>query len=298
MNRNLLRQILVMVFVIATIIVNGLANALPINGQQTGDISDRFDVFFVPAGYVFSIWGLIYAGLIAYAIYQILPAQRDNPRLRSIDVPFYVASLANIVWIFLWHYEFFALTMVVMVILLVSLIVIYLRLGIGRTLPPSGERWFVQLPFSVYLGWITVATVANATSLLDFVNWNGFGISEQTWFLIMLAVAVVVARVDDVDAGRRGLPAGAGVGVRRHRREAQRQRRGRNGVVGGDGRSTVVRGGGHYPASPGRTGIGPGGGGVATARPRSLHRAAYLETKEARRYVRAGGPPLILMLVT
>ena len=192
MNRNLLRQILVLVFVIATIIVNGLANALPINGLQTGDISDRFDVFFVPAGYVFSIWGLIYAGLIAYAIYQILPAQRDNARLRSIDIPFYVASLANITWIFLWHYEYFALTMAVMVILLLSLITIYLRLNIGRSLPPAGERWFVQLPFSVYLGWITVATIANATTLLDYLNWNGFGISEQTWFLIMLVVAVVV----------------------------------------------------------------------------------------------------------
>jgi hypothetical protein len=192
-NRNLLRQILVMVSVIATIIVNGLANALPINGQQTGDISDRFDVFFVPAGYVFSIWGLIYVGLVAYAVYQILPAQRDNPRLRSIDILFYVSSAANIIWIFLWHYEYFVLTMVVMVILLLSLIAIYQRLGIGLTRPPAGERWFVHLPFSIYLGWITVATIANATSVLDFVNWNRFGISEQTWFLIMLAVALVVA---------------------------------------------------------------------------------------------------------
>ena len=193
MNRNLLRQILVLVAVVSTIIVNGLANALPINGQQTGDISDRFDVFFVPAGYVFSIWGLIYVGLIAYGIFQALPAQRDNAQLRAIDIPFYVASLANIVWIFLWHYEYFALTLAVMLILLVSLITIYLRLNIGRSQPPAAERWFVHLPFSIYLGWITVATIANATSLLDYLSWNGFGISEQTWFVIMLAVALVVA---------------------------------------------------------------------------------------------------------
>lgn len=193
MYQNRVRQILVIVAVVSTIIVNGLANALPINGQQTGDISDRFDVLFVPAGYVFSIWGLIYLGLAAYAVYQALPAQRDNARLRSIDVPFYVASLANIGWIFLWHYEYFALTLVVMIILLVSLITIYLRLNIGRSQPPALERWLVHVPFSIYLGWITVATVANATTLLDYLGWNGFGLSDVTWFLIMLAVALVVA---------------------------------------------------------------------------------------------------------
>ena len=193
MNRNLLRQILVLIAVIATIVVNGLANALPINGQGTGEISDRFDVYFVPAGYVFSIWGLIYVGLVAYAVYQATPAQRDNARLRSIDVPFYVASLANIVWIFLWHYEYFVLTLAAMLILLVSLITIYLRLDIGRSQPSPSERWLVHLPFSVYLGWITVATIANATSLLDFLGWNGFGLSEEFWLVIMLAAALVVA---------------------------------------------------------------------------------------------------------
>lgn len=193
MNTNLLRQILVVVSVIATIIVNGLANALPINGQGTGEISDSFDVLFVPAGYVFSIWGLIYLGLVAYAIYQVLPAQRNNPRLRSIDIPFYVASLANITWIFLWHYEQFALSMVVMLILLASLIVIYLRLGIGRTAFPTWERWTVALTFSIYLGWITVATIANATILLEYIGWNRWGLSEVTWFLIMLVTALIVA---------------------------------------------------------------------------------------------------------
>ena len=193
MNRNLVRQILVVVAVIATIVVNGLANALPINGQNTGDISDRFDVFFVPAGYVFSIWGLIYVGLIAYAVYQVLPSQRDNTRLRSIDVPFYVASAANITWIFLWHYEYFPLTLAAMLVLLASLIVIYLRLDIGRRQPPAGERWLVHLPFSIYLGWITVATIANVTTLLDYLGWNGFGVSEETWLVIMLVAALAIA---------------------------------------------------------------------------------------------------------
>ena len=193
MNRDTLRQILIVVAVAATIVVNGLASTSLINGRQTGAISDMFPVLFTPAGYVFSIWGLIYLGLIAYAVFQALPAQRENPRLRSIGNLFLVASLANIVWIFLWQYLQFPLTIVAMLILLGALIGIYLRLDIGRSQPPRAERWLVNLTFSIYLGWITVATIANATILLSYLNWNGFGISEQVWLVIMLAAALVIA---------------------------------------------------------------------------------------------------------
>jgi hypothetical protein len=193
MKTSILRQVLVVVAVIATIVVNGLANALPINDQTTGEISDRFDVYFVPAGYVFSIWGLIYLGLIGYAIYQALPAQRDNPRLARIAPWFILSSVANITWIFLWHYEQFVLTLLAMFTLLGSLIAIYVELGIGRTPVSTGEKWLVRVPFSIYLGWISVATIANITSTLEYVNWGGWGISEQSWAVIMLAVAVVLA---------------------------------------------------------------------------------------------------------
>jgi translocator protein len=192
-NKDTLRQISIAVAVVATIFVNGLANALPINGRQTGEISDMFPVYFVPAGYVFSIWGLIYLGLIVYAVFQALPAQRSNPRLRSIGTLFLVASAANIAWIFLWQYLYFGLTMVAMLILLGALVGIYLRLDIGRSNPPRSERWLVNLTFSIYLGWITVATIANATALLNYLNWNGFGISDQAWLVIMLAAALVIA---------------------------------------------------------------------------------------------------------
>lgn len=192
MRKDTVRQLLVLLSVIATIIVNGLATALPLNGQTTGEISDRFDVFFVPAGYVFSIWGLIYVGLIAYAIYQLLPAQANNDDLRGIGALFILSSLANIAWIFLWHYEQFPLTVVAMAILLLCLIAIYLRLGIGRKQVSSGMRWFVHLPFSLYLGWITVATIANVSSLLYIWNWSGWGISAEAWALIMLVIATAV----------------------------------------------------------------------------------------------------------
>ena len=105
--KDTLRQISVVLTILATIVVNALANALPINGQNTGQISDRFHVYFVPAGYVFSIWGLIYLGLIAFAIFQALPSQRENPRLRKVGWWIALGGLANIAWIFLWHYEQF-----------------------------------------------------------------------------------------------------------------------------------------------------------------------------------------------
>ena len=189
MNKDLTRQIVNVLAVIIMITINILANALPINGQNTGEISDLFPVFFVPAGYVFSIWGLIYIGLLGFAVYLALPAQRENPRLRKIGYWFALSCLANSVWIFLWHYNLFPLSLLVMLVLLAALLVIYLRLDIGRTRVSTVERWCVNIPFSVYLGWITVATVANATDVLYDLGWNGFGIAPETWAVIMLIIA-------------------------------------------------------------------------------------------------------------
>ena len=195
MNRDTLRQVLVVLAVIAVIAVNIIAVALPLNGLNTGEISDRFDIFFVPAGYVFSIWSLIYIGLIAYAIYQALPGQKENPRLRSMGYLFVFSCLANIIWLFLWHYEVFLFTLVAMLALLLSLIAIYLRLDIGRGQVSTGEKWFVHIPFSIYLGWISVATIANATQLLYYLGWSGWGISPEIWAVIMLAAGVIISAV-------------------------------------------------------------------------------------------------------
>ncbi|MFC2055446.1 tryptophan-rich sensory protein [Chloroflexota bacterium] len=193
MNKDIFRQISVVVALIITIAVNVMSNALPFNGITAPEIADSFDVYFVPAGYVFSIWGVIYLGLIAYAVFQLLPAQREAPRLRQTGWWFVLSCAANSIWLILWHYGYFALSVVAMLTLLISLIVIYQRLGIGQQTVPAGERWLVQLPFSVYLGWITVATIANVTALLEFVNWSGFGISPEIWTFIMLVVAIAVA---------------------------------------------------------------------------------------------------------
>src|SRR5512143_3045800 len=153
MKKDIARQIVVVLSVLVTLVVNGLANALPLNGQNTGQISDRFNVYFVPAGYVFSIWGLIYIGLIAYAVYQALPSQRENPRLRATGWWVSLGGLANIAWSLLWNYEQLPLTLISILLLLDTLTFTYQRLGIGRTAVPQAEKWAVRIPFSIYLGW-------------------------------------------------------------------------------------------------------------------------------------------------
>jgi len=200
-KRDVLRQAVNVLAVVAVIVVNGLANALPLNGQTTGEISDRFQVYFVPAGYVFSIWGVIYLALLAFAVYQALPAQRNNPRLRRVGYLFAASCVANIAWLFLWHYEQFVLTLVAMFALLLSLITIYLQLEIGRAAVSPAEKWLVHVPFSIYLGWITVATIANVTTVLDFLGWSGWGISDQAWAVIMLLVAGALAAVVSLTRG-------------------------------------------------------------------------------------------------
>jgi TspO/MBR family len=191
--KNTVRQVVVILTVVITLVVNILADALPINHLGTGQISDMFHVYFVPAGYVFSIWGLIYIGLITYAVYQALPAQRDNPRLQATGWWISLGGLANSAWIFLWQYEKFPFTLIAMLVLLATLILTYLKLRTGKTKVSSAETWAVRVPFSIYLGWITVATVANVSDVLDFLKWNQFGISAAAWMVIILGAVLVIA---------------------------------------------------------------------------------------------------------
>ena len=190
-----MRQIVNLLSVILALTVNVLASALPLNGQNTGEISDRFQVYFVPAGYVFSIWGIIYLGWIAFTIFQFQPAQKESARLRRLGYLFALSNIANAAWLFCWHYNLFGLSVLVMLTLLGLLIASYLRLNVNRSPVSPLEYWSVDVLFSVYLGWITVATVANIADWLYFIGWDGFGISAQIWAVIMLAVASLLGLV-------------------------------------------------------------------------------------------------------
>jgi len=187
--KDTLRQITNLVTVIIALVVNILATSLPLNGQDTAEISDRFQVYFLPAGYVFSIWGIIYIGWIVFLIFQFRASQKESPRLRRLGYLFALSNLANAAWLFTWHYNYFGLGVLVMLTLLGLLITSYLRLDVNRSSTKGAEWWSVDLPFSIYLGWITVATVANVTDWLYLVEWKGFGISPPVWAVVMLAVA-------------------------------------------------------------------------------------------------------------
>ncbi|MGD8402173.1 MAG: tryptophan-rich sensory protein [Anaerolineales bacterium] len=189
MPKDTLRQLANVLSVVLALTVNILASALPLNGQNTGEISDRFDVYFVPAGYVFAIWLVIYIGWIAFAIFQFLPAQKEYPRLRNLGYWFALSGVLNAAWLFCWHYNLFGLSVLVMLALLGTLIVSYLKLDVGGKRVSFGERWIVDIPFGVYLGWVSVATIANITDWLYFINWNVLGVSSQAWAVIMLIVA-------------------------------------------------------------------------------------------------------------
>lgn len=201
MSRKQTLPFIVLLVAVVTIAFNGLANALPLNGLNTGEISDRFQTLFVPAGYVFSIWGLIYLGMLVFSVYQVLPSQLENPRIQRIRGLFVLSCLANMTWLYLWHYEHFVLTVLAMLVLLLSLIAIYLRLRIGRESVKAGESWCVRVLFSTYLGWITVATVANISTVLVFLKWDGWGLSPEVWTLIMILVAVSLSAVISLTRG-------------------------------------------------------------------------------------------------
>ncbi len=181
---------------LGVVIVNGLANALPINNKTTGELSDLYPNLFVPAGVTFSIWGIIYLLLAVFVIYQLIPSVRANAQkggfIDRIGILFFISSLANIGWIFAWHYEKVAISLLLMLILLGCLFAIYLRLNIGKAEVTKTERYLVHLPFSIYLGWITIATIANVTALLVDINWNTFGLGEQFWAVAIIIVGIAI----------------------------------------------------------------------------------------------------------
>jgi benzodiazapine receptor len=188
------KQILNWVGLVVVLAMNGLATALPLGGKTTAEISDSIPTLFTPAGYVFSIWGLIYLGLLAFAWYQSRSQERESV-VERIGYWFVASCAFNSIWIVLWHYEQVSLSLVAMLGLLVSLIAVYLRLDIGRRPVSASEKRWVHLPFSIYLGWISVATIANVSAVLYTLGWSGGPLSPEAWTAIMVSVAAVLGLV-------------------------------------------------------------------------------------------------------
>lgn len=172
---------------------NYYANAQGINENSVGSLSDKYDNFFTPSGYAFSIWGLIYIALTINAVYQLQCAfkKREATFIDKSAPMLIIANLANAAWIWLWLTERTGESVLIMVLILVALLIAVLRLNIGFGKPtPSIKRW-AWWPVSLYAGWITVATVANISAYLAKIDWE-LGLSEVNWAIAMIIVATVV----------------------------------------------------------------------------------------------------------
>lgn len=173
---------------IAIIAVNAAASIIPINGQTTGEISNRLTVLITPAGYAFSIWSIIYIALAIWIISFWIRYVKDKQVPSGLIALFFVLSAAfNIGWLLLWHYEIFIWSIVGMIGYLLSLIGLYLQYG------NSEQKLTERLPVSLNLGWISVATIVNIGYVLTYYNWSGWGLSDELWTVIMLTVATALA---------------------------------------------------------------------------------------------------------
>ncbi len=172
-----------LVFFAGMIVMNYLANALPLNGRTTGELSSAYPNLFTPAGVTFSIWGVIYLLLAGYCVVQL--SGRGLPVAERLGWLFAVSCLLNALWLVAWHYEKVPLSLAIMAGLLVTLILINLKL---KDRPPG----LTKAAFGVYLGWICIATIANVAALLVRSNWNGFGISQEAWAIAMIAAGAVI----------------------------------------------------------------------------------------------------------
>ena len=190
MNKKWGLRISTVVFLFITLTINGLSNT-DLFPTTVGDLSDTRALLFLPDGYVFAIWGLIYTGLIGYAIYQMRPVALENGVVDRVGYWFIINLIANSAWIIVFVYDIVWASTLLIIFMLITQLIIYHRLEIGKREIDWQERWAVHIPFSVYTGWVTVATVANVTTqLYVWGNITGFaGINADIWASILIVIA-------------------------------------------------------------------------------------------------------------
>lgn len=196
-NSGIGLSIATIIAIFATLIVNSLSNFFPPGGRNIGEIANTIlsGVLIIPANYAFAIWGLIYLGLIAYSIYQFRPSQRGRSTIQQVNALVILASLAQIFWVYLFTLQLFWPSVVAMLVILLPLIRINLLLRNSRESVSRERRWFARIPFSIYLAWISVATIVNVASALYISGWDGWGINDTGWTAIMLIIGTVIAAI-------------------------------------------------------------------------------------------------------
>ncbi len=177
---------------IATIVINYLSNTGLLNGNTMKTVSDKYSNYFTPAGYAFSIWGLIYLGLLGFVCYVgfgVFKKNEDHPILLKIGWWFVLSCFSNALWVFAWLYDYTGVSVLLMCVLFISLLKIVINTRMELDHHPIKSYLFVFWPFSLYFGWISVAFIANIAAFLTKINWSGWGISEVSWTIIMICIA-------------------------------------------------------------------------------------------------------------
>lgn len=186
------------IFFVSVILVNALANILPINGYNTGQVSGFYPNYFVPAGFTFSIWGIIYLLLFTYTIaftYYTIKSDKFpkvQAYLNKTNTLFLVTCILNGAWIFAWHYLQVELSVLIMLFFLTALCKIFIESNKFVQLLKPTQVFLLITPFTIYLGWISVATIANFTALFVKISWNGFGIEALYWSSLMVLIAIAL----------------------------------------------------------------------------------------------------------
>ena len=183
----------------AVLTINYLANALPLNGKNTGELSNQYPNLFTPAGLTFSIWGIIYLWLLVFIGFQIAAlfrpglAARIEPIVDKIGWLFVATCVFNVAWMFAWHWEQLGLSVVIMLGFLATLLRLNETNGVGHSKVNKLEKIIAHWPMGIYQGWITVATIANITAFLVGNDWRGGDLSEASWAVLMISVGAAAA---------------------------------------------------------------------------------------------------------
>jgi tryptophan-rich sensory protein len=202
MLNDRLRQFLVVFVTVTLIVMNGLSNARVFGPQTNGDVSQKYNTLVTPAGYAFAIWGLIFLGLLGFAFYQALPSQRHNPRFRTAGPWYILNGLCNAVWSPIFNQEWIGLSVLVILVMFGSLFMVMEHLRINprtelammRPVKP-GETWLARLPFSIYFGWLSVATILNITVWFRYTGFDLSGVAEPIWAVGVLVLSFMVGAV-------------------------------------------------------------------------------------------------------
>lgn len=190
-------QLMNVIAVVGVLIMNSLVNILPLNGVTTAQVSDSYPNLFTPPGYVFSIWGVIYALAVVFMFYQARPSERSKAYLTQISFLYPISALANVSWLLIFQYSYgvpqlLVVSLIPMTVLLLCLLLMYHRLGIGRKEVPQNQKLAVHLSISVYLGWISLAIIANIASVLNMLIPNIPMSTQALWTVVVLVLALVI----------------------------------------------------------------------------------------------------------